>query len=145
MKRQKPQLIITRMLRDVGVEESSVRPESIVEWQGTVRTGQGVERDGGEALREEVEVLRARAGHVRRARELHDPRALRAGEPTRDARHHRLRGGVHVCIRAVRAVHPDERELAVVHGREGLDGHGGPEAELETGVAARSAAAGARA
>ena len=99
------------MLRDVDVEESSVRPESIVEWQGTVRTGQGVERDGGEALREEVEILRTRQGDLFRGIQPSNSTQLFVREITGDAGYDVLCGRVRAS--AIRSICPNERNRSI--------------------------------
>lgn len=99
------------MLRDVDMEQSTVRPERVVQRQRSVRARQRVERDSSEALREEIEVLGACRRDVGRRIQLSDRAELLAGEPGCDMGYDVVRGGIGPG--AVRPVGPNESKRAV--------------------------------
>ena len=116
------------MLRDVDMEQSTVRPERVVQRQRSVRPRQRVERNSGEAFREQVEVLGACSRDVRRRVELPDRAELLAGEPGRDAGDDIVRGGIGAG--AVRPVGPNEGKRAVEDVCEARNRDRGAEAVL---------------
>ena len=116
------------MLRDVDMEQSTIGPECVVQRQRSVRSRQRVERDSGEALREQVEVLRTCGRDVRRRVKLPDRTKLLAGKPGRDAGDDVVRGGIGPG--AVGSVGPNEGKRAVEDVGEARDRDRGAEAVL---------------
>ncbi len=124
LQRQNSLLVVARVLGDIDVKQSTIRSQRIVQREAPVRPWERVERDRGEAFREQIEVLWARRGDGCRGVELTYSTQLLRIESASDVRYDVVCRGI--ASGAIGAVSPDERERAVVHVCETWDGYGSP-------------------